>query len=248
MMESNEDALKEILEKINLAKIIKYMDYPSHLLKAPAFRIIGNLCLSESFFVDKIIENGALIYYGKIISSNEENDFAFIKEALWAVSNIAEGPVKHIQKILESGCFQKCIKIGMNSIVELGIKCEAIHAVCNCVKNAEESQIFEMTKYDLIDFLCNNLSIIDMEALLVILDAIVIIFDYGEDSENENGNLFIAKFTQCGGHTKLESLLMNLNVEIYKKVTYILNTYFDDNTEQDMELQKPSENFDMLDN
>ena len=68
----------------------------SLFFQTPALRAIGNIVTGNDVQTQQVIDNGALPYLKKLFDHTKSQ---IVKEAAWAVSNIAAGNANQIQVI-----------------------------------------------------------------------------------------------------------------------------------------------------
>lgn len=92
-----------IRKHICLKKPINCIISPKEQLKSPSIRLIGNLASSNNEEDVSVILNFGGLQALKYVLSEEHNTPIIVREACWAISNIAIGPFPHIKKILDNG-------------------------------------------------------------------------------------------------------------------------------------------------
>ncbi len=103
-----EHHLADVVETVNLEKVMCYAKSTSDQITLAAIRVIGSLCLGDEAQVDRVIANGGLEHLQRVLLSPEAN-LATLREACWALSNIAVGPIRHIQLLIDRGIAKQLI-------------------------------------------------------------------------------------------------------------------------------------------
>ena len=68
----------------------------------------------------------------------------------------------------------------------------------------------------------------ESEIVLVVLEALDILFEYGYEQDTAYENLFVFHFEALKGKIVLEQLTKNINIEIHKDAEKLLSKYFND--------------------
>ena len=99
LIEYKNELVHEIIKKLNLAKVIKLLE-EKESIRSPTLRIIGNLTTYENVeYADLLPENNLIKYLGICMNNNLTS---VIQETCWIISNIATGPIEHIEQIIQS--------------------------------------------------------------------------------------------------------------------------------------------------
>jgi importin subunit alpha-1 len=72
-------------------------------------KIVANLLSGNDVQTQTFIQEGVIDLYKGLI---EDTDIGIIKEVLWGISNICGGTVSQIEKVYESGVFNRVMELG----------------------------------------------------------------------------------------------------------------------------------------
>lgn len=91
-----------VMKKVNLEIVVMHMHSPNPCVRAPAIKIIGNICSGPPEHVDAAIACGCLKAFAEILST-PGIPLEVTQEACWAISNITAGTGPQIQKVIDEG-------------------------------------------------------------------------------------------------------------------------------------------------
>ncbi len=103
------EAIKLLRKNVSLAKVVQLMRHENLLIKKPALRIVGNVCVGDEGDVEDAIKNGCLSELVIILNTCEQRDV--LKEACWVLSNIAVSSESQVEQLLSSKAIKALVSL-----------------------------------------------------------------------------------------------------------------------------------------
>ena len=223
------DGANILFKIVAISSLLKFTTSNNSNIQIPALKVIGNFCLGKSTDIDSLLDNNGLSILLNVITSKSNS--TVISLGCWILSNIASGPEKHIQHIINSGCFKSLLQL-LGGSSDRAVKNEAGHAIANLCANGNEEQLYKMTQEGIIEGLSQAIDTLESDTLLQALNAIEEILFIGNIKDNHN--LLANKFESVGGKKRLEKLLLHPNVEVYQRAIKILDEFLDSKESEEL--------------
>lgn len=204
------------------------VDDPS--IVTPALRSIGNIVTGDDTQTDAVLEAQVLPALSELLLNKKPN---IIKEAAWTLSNITAGNHKQIQQTLDSEVFTNLMHVLEHG--DFRAQREAAWAITNLTSGGTNEQIIQLVnKYQCVKPYTNLLLSKDPRIVQVILTGLMALFRV---ADAVNGlESFCTMLEEVGAVDKLEALQQHENQEIYEKAYSIIDTYFNENNEEEPQL------------
>lgn len=187
-----------------------------------------------------VIASGALPALLALLSSPKEG---IRKEACWTISNVTAGSPHQIQAVIDANIIPPLINVLQNA--DFKTKKEACWAISNATSGGlqEPSQIRYLVSQGCIKPLCDLLKAMDNKIIQVALDGLENILKVGESDKEANGgtNLYAQYVEEAGGMITIHNLQHHENLEIYKKCFYIMDKYFPEDDEAEVDTAQVNE-------
>ncbi len=224
--------LLRVLESLPLHTIVDEFKSQS---KTWAVKIAGNICAGPQCFVDRVLDSGALPAVATVLKDCRLEQC--LKEACWLVSNVAIGPPRHIQQLIDAGIAELLCGI-ISSPTTFSVKKEALYGLVNMCDHGSEKQQLLLGNARVLSALITMLEAEDPEILLYVMGGITIVLQ----TEEGPGNPLAEEFDSLGGVGKLERLQMHEDMEVFKAVQTLLDRfYYLDQTELNVHLAGETE-------
>eukprot|EP01022_Parablepharisma_sp_SALTPOND_P028894 TRINITY_DN71978_c0_g1_i1.p1 TRINITY_DN71978_c0_g1~~TRINITY_DN71978_c0_g1_i1.p1 ORF type:complete len:262 (-),score=21.08 TRINITY_DN71978_c0_g1_i1:980-1765(-) len=91
-----------VIKNIEPEHILMLANDLNKVIRQNAVLLIGNICAADSLSVERILNHNCLKSLHSVMKS-ETTGGQIVKDACWAVSNIALGPSSHVKQLVESG-------------------------------------------------------------------------------------------------------------------------------------------------
>lgn len=209
--------------------------HPSTTVQTPALRSVGNIVTGDDMQTQVVIASGALPALLSLLSSPKEG---IRKEACWTISNITAGSPPQIQAVIDANIIPPLINILQHA--DFKTRKEACWAISNATSGGlqEPAQIRYLVAQGCIKPLCDLLTMMDNKIIQVALDGLDNILKVGEMDKTAEGpgavNRFALYVEEAGGMVTIHNLQQHDNLEIYKKTFNIMDKYFPDDEEIDV--------------
>ena len=92
-----EEFVDVILEELPMKKIMKCLECTNKALKVPSLRIVGNIAACSALKCQMLFDHNVL---HTLQHSFVTNNIPILREVCWILSNLAAGPIEHIQLII----------------------------------------------------------------------------------------------------------------------------------------------------
>ncbi|KAG1681967.1 Importin subunit alpha-1 [Nymphon striatum] len=224
------ERIQEILNAQILPRLVMLLGHHDLKVISPSLRAAGNIVTGNDVQTQQIIEAGVLPMLLQLLSHSKPT---IKKEAAWAVSNITAGNRQQIQCVIDSGLLVPIIKILESD--DFKSQKEAIWAITNLTSGGSEEQVVALLQAGVLKPLCDLLVVKDPRIVLIILDAVKNMLETAEKlGELEK---LCTMIEECGALDKIEFLQRHENEDVYKSVVHIVETFFPDGEETDLQPQ-----------
>eukprot|EP00826_Nyctotherus_ovalis_P004897 TRINITY_DN11089_c0_g2_i1.p2 TRINITY_DN11089_c0_g2~~TRINITY_DN11089_c0_g2_i1.p2 ORF type:complete len:166 (-),score=36.24 TRINITY_DN11089_c0_g2_i1:479-976(-) len=93
------ESVKRLTEFVSLKTVVELVANEELEVVAPALRIVGNVCAGDEADVDLVLASDGICALAHIVLMGHHP--CLLKEVCWILSNIATGPTRHIEAILD---------------------------------------------------------------------------------------------------------------------------------------------------
>ncbi len=107
---SSENAIPEVVHTVQVKTIMKQTEKDGVRL-SPILRTLGNICTGAQEFVDEVLKSGAIALLSHVFATSQ--DPGLLDDACWAISNLANGPCRQLQSLIDSGLMGHMCKLIM---------------------------------------------------------------------------------------------------------------------------------------
>lgn len=222
--EGDEERVQLVVDGGIVLRVIELTRSPTHSLKMPAMRILGNIASGNDEQTQVLINNGALYAFEELLRHTRRN---IRKEACWTVSNIAAGHSYQIEALIQAGVFIPVLECMMAP--ELDVKKEAVWTIANVTFCGSPQQSKYLISIGVIPPLCDVLRTYDAKILSIGLEALKVLLQIGELDKNTGitpHNMVAAAVTECGGLENLEVLQNHSSEAVYQAALSLLEGFF----------------------
>lgn len=225
LTDSENYKIKNLLKFHELIPLILNLSLHSDLvIKSPALRILGNICLSDDSDVLLLIDKGIFDIIEKCVQANNKY---VRRDSSWMLANILAGGEEVIEQFLKMG--EKRIAIIKDKVLhdENVVRAELIFAFSNLTVNSNLTQIIHMIDNDLIYILISSLELGDKRTVLTVLDAIQNLLRYNQINDLQEPNAIFKKLEsyECG--KVVEALQKYPDDVVYRRSMEIIEKYYD---------------------
>uniref|UniRef100_A0A672JER0 Importin subunit alpha n=1 Tax=Salarias fasciatus TaxID=181472 RepID=A0A672JER0_SALFA len=170
----------------------------------------------EDTYVMVVIDAGCLEVLPKLLRHSKSS---VQKEAAWALSNIAAGPSKQIQQLINCGLFAPLVELLRSGYFKS--QREAVWVVKNITIRGTMDQMIFVIRIGALEAIIRLLQVPDAKVVMVILDTINNLA--AEKSGETEGVCRLIK--ELGGFAHIEMLQNHENVVLRKAASYLLDKY-----------------------
>lgn len=231
LSDGTNDKIQAVIEAGVCRRLVELLLHPSPSVLIPALRTVGNIVTGDDLQTQFIINNQALPCLLALLTNNHKKSIK--KEACWTISNITAGNKEQIQAVIDANIIPPLVQLLASA--EFDIKKESAWAVSNATSGGTPEQIKYLVNQGCIKPLCDLLTCPDPRIVTVSLEGLENILKVGEaekDVGNSSGvNLYARYIDEAEGLEKIENLQTHDNNEIYEKAVKILETYWQEEDE-----------------
>ncbi|KAH7388163.1 hypothetical protein KP509_16G061800 [Ceratopteris richardii] len=233
------EKIQAVLEAGVCRRLVELLNHPSPSVVVPALRTVGNIVTGDDMQTQCMIDLHVLPGLLSLLQHNHKKSIK--KEACWTVSNITAGVVTQIQAVIDANIIPPLVFLLGNA--EFDVKKEAAWAISNATSGGTPEQIKYLVSQGCIKPLCDMLTCPDARIISVCLEGLENILKVGEadkDMGNTNGvNIFAQFIDEADGLPKIEELQTHDNNEIYEKAVKLLETYWQEEDEDEQQTADP---------
>jgi len=198
---SNKSFIPFTLEHLSINNIFSLIKNPDLAIKRPCTRIIGNICLGDSKYIDDILNNESTPSIFNALLNETESEL--IRETAWCISNIAADSKNRVDYL---------ISIEMVSTLALVLKKAALPAVqkevfwclANMIKKSNYTQIMQLINQGIMELITEFLAFNDVQFAEIAVNLIEVMLRSGAKAGGVNKHA--ARFEEIGGTNMLELL------------------------------------------
>ena len=240
--DATEDRINMVIESGVLPTMIHFLTFSNSSRQIPAIRTIGNIVTGTDMQTQVIVDAGALMNFHHLLTSPKRN---VRKETLWTISNIAAGTHDQVQAVVNSGLLP--LVVAQLGAPEFEVRKEATWVISNVTMCGDDQQAKQLLDFDVIQPLCEILSLHDSKATIIALETLEHLLQIGLTQVemansmsggggfvHEDSNPVARAIIECGGLTKIDDLQNHRSDEIYQLSARIIDDYFSFDDEQDM--------------
>ncbi|PWA02735.1 hypothetical protein BB558_001124, partial [Smittium angustum] len=235
LSDGSNDKIDAVIQHGITPRLVECLTHHLTSVQTPALRSIGNIVTGSDEQTQMVIDSGALPALLNLLRSPKEG---IRKETCWTISNVTAGLTTQIQAVIDSGIIPPLLDILQNG--DFKSKKEACWAISNATSGGlnEPDQVRYLVSQGCIKPLCDLLVCMDNKIIQVALDGLENILKVGEfdhQMRNEELNSYALLIEEAGGMEKIHNLQMHNNVDIYKKSYNIIDKYFGDDDDDEIE-------------
>eukprot|EP00607_Mallomonas_marina_P007117 CAMPEP_0182437072 /NCGR_PEP_ID=MMETSP1167-20130531/84798_1 /TAXON_ID=2988 /ORGANISM="Mallomonas Sp, Strain CCMP3275" /LENGTH=543 /DNA_ID=CAMNT_0024629859 /DNA_START=111 /DNA_END=1742 /DNA_ORIENTATION=+ len=214
-------------------RLVELLASPTAAVQTPALRTVGNIVTGDDSQTQFIINLNALPALLWLLDHPKKN---IRKEACWTISNVTAGTAEQIQAVIGCGIFAKLIDLLRHS--EFDIQKEAAWAVSNATSGGSPDQIMFIVQQGAIPPLCELLRVQDTKIVTVALEGIenILKIAVAPNADPSLSCTLCNLVADCGGVGYIEDLQNHENHAIYQRAVKILETYFNAEDEEDVNI------------
>ncbi|RVE51586.1 hypothetical protein evm_003718 [Chilo suppressalis] len=231
------DRIEAVQNTTNLLpRLISLLEHKSPAVRTPALRAVGNMLTGSDEQTDRCLEAGCLDHLVTLLHCGKAS---LMKEAAWAASNILAGTSEQIQKAIDKQILPSLLHV----LAYDDLKCqkEAAWAITNLCLGGSGPQLDALLSAGFLEPYCALLHAPDHRAITVVLDGLTNLLQAAVKYGQVEALCF--KLEEIGALDQIELLQQHENVDVYKKVLHILDTYFADQEDQSTEPEKTADQF-----
>lgn len=214
--------------------------HPNVKINSVVVKIMGNVVSGDEYQTQAAINVNVLPGFYMLLSSYNSS---VRKDAAWAISNVAAGTPAQIQALYDSEILKEIITLILSQSEVYEVRKEAGYALTNALTGGLSSKLvgrlIDLGCVKCIDYLLGisewNLVIAAMDSLVVLLD---VCEEMGEDGEDDIEGVLLDRINESGIIDKLTTLQGAQIEMVYSKASMILDTYFEDDEDDDFDMSK----------
>lgn len=219
------DKIQAVIDAGVCRRLVELLMHNLQNIVSAALRAVGNIVTGDDSQTQIILNCGALPCIARLLTSDKES---IRKEASWTISNVTAGNREQIQAVIDANVFPSLIDILKHS--EFKTRKEAAWAITNATSSGTAEQIKYLVSVGCIPPMCELLTVMDSKIVQVALNGLDNILKSGEQ-HNTKPNPYAVLIEECFGLDKIEFLQSHEMKEIYQKAFYIIEQYFNSETE-----------------
>ncbi|XP_057832178.2 importin subunit alpha-1-like [Cryptomeria japonica] len=238
LSDGTNDTIQAVIEAGVCRRLVELLLHTNPMVLIPALRTVGNIVTGDDVQTQFMIENHVLACLLHLLTNHQKKSIR--KEACWTVSNITAGNKEQIQAVIDANIIPPLVNLLQTA--EFDIMKEAAWAISNATSGGSHEQIKYLVSQGCIKPLCDLLDCKDPKIVSVCLEGLENILKVGE-AEKDLGNTSINSFAQliddAEGLEKIENLQNHDNEDIYEKAVKILETYWQEDDEDEQNIAPP---------
>ncbi|KAJ6253441.1 importin subunit alpha [Anaeramoeba flamelloides] len=221
------EAIPIIQELRIIDQILIQLKKKSWEIYIPLIRLLGQIASGNIKQTQKILDAGVLSIFKELLCDESE---IIRKETCWILSIICSGDQDQIQEVIDNNIIQILINILKND--KFSVKRMCCYDISNIVFLGSDMQRLLISKFGVLEPLCNMLGMKDTQVLFFTLEAIEKILILGENYESKkikSNNTYpglINQFEDIGGLEQLYYFLTFPNSKIREIVTRIIERFY----------------------
>jgi importin subunit alpha-1 len=233
LTDGDNDKIQAVVEAGVAGRLVDLLRHHKPAVVTPALRAVGNMVTGTDSQTQAVLDAGALQAFITLLNSPKEN---LRKECCWTISNITAGTKDQIQSVCDANLIPPLIHI--ISTAEFRTRKEATWALSNLTSGGSPRQVQYLVSQGVIKPLSDLLEMQDAKMLGVVLDAFSNVLKHGDSGSGENA--YTDFVDECGGMEKIEQLQNHENESIYDKALKIMEKYFAEDEDDEVELTSNS--------
>ncbi|XP_003559766.1 importin subunit alpha-1b isoform X1 [Brachypodium distachyon] len=239
-----EDGIQHVLDAGVCHQLVKLLMHASANILLPVITALARISAGDDTQVQVIVEKGILPCLTQLFARNYPKNIK--KQACLIVSNITAGSKEQIQAVIDADIMNHAV--ALLKTAESDIKKEAAWAISNAASGGSNDQIQYLVSRGCLEPLCNVLTHYqDVDLVYACLEGLENVLKAGEIAGKEGKesaamNPYAQFILECGGLDNLEELQDFGNDEVYKLVMKLLESYWDEEVSDDLNL--PASNCD----
>ncbi|CAG9335802.1 unnamed protein product [Blepharisma stoltei] len=219
----SDELISEIFPLNVIEDIMNYLNSPIEDIHFLAVKIIGNLATGDDGQVQKLLDLGLL---GRLLNLSFIASPNTKQNIMWILGNITCGSHLQRQQVLDHTIFNFI----MQGIIDPSqkVRLEASFAINHIVHNGNDEQALAVIDRGFFRYVKDALRFNDPDFLYNIIEFCQGALGAGDDRAEDLGtkNMTAVEFNETGCLDVLEKLQDHNNGDIYKKVVFIITTYF----------------------
>ncbi|CAG5127716.1 unnamed protein product [Candidula unifasciata] len=232
LTDGGNEQIQMVIDSGKVPFLVPLLAHQDVKVQTAALRAVGNIVTGTDEQTQTVLNCNALQYFPSLLTHPKEK---INKEAVWFLSNITAGNQLQVQAVIDAGLIPLIIHHLNRG--DFQTQKEAAWAVSNLTISGKKEQVAYVVEMGVIPPFCNLLSVKDPQVVSVVLDGINNILKMAGDDVDQICQII----EECGGLDKIEGLQNHENEEIYKLAYEIIDTYFNDEAEEESLLPEASQ-------
>lgn len=233
LTDGTNDRIQLVIDSGILPSLVNLLGHPEVNVVTPTLRAVGNIVTGTDEQTQLVIQCNALFYFKNLLMHSKAS---IVKEATWAISNVTAGPKEQIQAVINAGLVPMIVNVLKGGAkADFKSQKEAVWAITNFTSGSTADQINFLVDCGVIEPMCKLLEAKDAKTVLVLLDG----FNHILLSASKiNGPMMEKVSKQMEEHEGLdliEKLQTHENTEVYNKALAIIDRYFSEEQDSDVE-------------
>ncbi|CAK9829799.1 Importin subunit alpha-3 [Anthophora retusa] len=228
LTDGGNEQIQLVIDSGVVPRLVPFLSHKEVKVQTAALRAVGNIVTGTDEQTQLVLNCDALSYFPNLLTHTREK---ICKEAVWFLSNITAGNQSQVQAVIDAGLLPLIIRNLANG--EFQTQKEAAWAISNLTISGNEEQVTRMIQEGVIPPFCNLLSCKDPQVVQVVLDGIHNMLKLAGTQVEQLANMI----EECSGLDKIEALQNHNNIEIYKVAFEIIDQYFSDTNDTNVEPQ-----------